>query len=231
MKLRKNIIVAIDGHASCGKSTLAKKIANKLEYRYIDTGAMYRATTLYAIQNDIIKNNEVDEKKLIESLPNIDIDFIYNSEKNISQTFLNNKNVEDKIRKIEVSAYASQVATIKEVRQKLVLLQQKMGEKKCIVMDGRDIGIAVFPNADLKLFLTANAETRARRRYKENIEKDDNPKYEEILANVKKRDKIDSTRKINPLRLADDAILIDNSNLSIEETFAVAMSIIKIRFQ
>ncbi len=231
MKLKKNIIIAIDGHASCGKSTLAKNIANELNYKYIDTGAMYRATTLYALQNNIIKNNKVDKEKLIENLPNIDINFIYNSEKNINQTLLNNKNVEDEIRKIGVSEYASQVATIKEVREKLVLLQQKMGEEKCVIMDGRDIGTAVFPNAELKLFLTANAETRARRRYNEDAEKGSNPKYEEILENVKKRDKIDSTREINPLRLAEDAILIDNSNLTIEETLAVVMSIIKIRFQ
>ena len=230
IKLKKNIIIAIDGHASCGKSTLAKRLAKELGYTYIDTGAMYRAVTLFALENGLIKDGKVDDKKLIEALPSIKISFAYNPETGKSETILNGKNVENEIRKMEVSQYASPVATIPEVRKQLVSLQQEMGKQKRITMDGRDIGTVVFPEAEIKIFLTASPEVRAKRRYDEYIEKDIKADYQEILQNVITRDKIDSTRKASPLKQADDAFLIDNSNLNIEETYVVAMAIIVERF-
>jgi len=230
IQLNKDIIIAIDGHASCGKSTLAKIISEKLNYTYIDTGAMYRAVTLYALQNNFVENGKLNKQKVVESLPKININFEYDREKKKSLTYLNNVNVEEKIRTMEVSEYASPVATIAEVREKLVELQQNMGKKKKITMDGRDIGTIVFPNADIKIFLTASANVRAKRRYDELIGKGQQVSYEEILENVIKRDKIDSSRKVGPLKQAEDAILIDNSNLNIRETFVVAMSIIYEKF-
>lgn len=224
--LNKDIIIAIDGYASCGKSTLAKKIAEELQYTYIDTGAMYRAVTLYAIQNNFIENNHLNKQKLIDSLDNIQIDFQYDSKEHKSITLLNNVNVENQIRTMEVSQYASPVATIPEVRTKLVELQQKMGKQKKISMDGRDIGTIVFPDAEIKIFLTASPKVRAKRRYDELIAKGQKVSYEEILENVLKRDKIDSTRKVAPLKQTEDSIVIDNSNLNIRETFVVAMAII-----
>lgn len=230
IKLKKDLIIAIDGHASCGKSTLAKRLAKALGYTYIDTGAMYRAVTLFAIENGLIKDGKVDNKKLIEALPSIKISFAYNPKTGKSETILNGKNVENEIRKMKVSQYASPVATIPEVRKQLVSLQQEMGKQKRITMDGRDIGTVVFPEAEIKIFLTASAEVRAKRRYDEYIEKGIKADYQEILQNVITRDKIDSTRKASPLKQADDAILIDNSNLNIEETYVVAMAIIVERF-
>lgn len=230
MELKKDIIIAIDGHASCGKSTLAKRIAKRLKYSYIDTGAMYRAVTLYALENGFVENGELNKQLLAENLDKIDIDFRFDSEENKNLTFLNGKNVENEIRTMRVSEYASPVATVKKVRRKLVALQQKMGDKKRIVMDGRDIGTAVFPDADLKIFLTASAQKRAERRYKELIGKGEDVSFGEILENVQSRDRIDSTREVDPLKQADDAILIDNSNLNIEETMAVVMAIIETRF-
>ena len=230
IKLNKDIIIAIDGHASCGKSTLAKRLAKELGYTYIDTGAMYRAVTLFALENGMISNGKVDEKKLIEALPSIEITFQYNAETGKSETILNGKNVENEIRKMEVSQYASPVATIPEVRRQLVSLQQAMGKQKRITMDGRDIGTVVFPDAEIKIFLTASAEVRAKRRYDEYLSKGQQADYQEILQNVITRDRIDSTREASPLKQADDAILIDNSNLNIEETYIVAMAIIAERF-
>lgn len=230
IQLNKDIIIAIDGHASCGKSTLAKKIAEELQYTYIDTGAMYRAVTLYAIQNNFIENNQLNKQKLIDSLDNIKIDFQYDSKEHKSITLLNNINVENQIRTMEVSQYASPVATIPEVRTKLVELQQKMGKQKKISMDGRDIGTIVFPDADIKIFLTASPKVRAKRRYDELIAKGQKVSYEEILENVLQRDNIDSTREVGPLKKADDSILIDNSNLNIRESFVVAMAIIVEKF-
>ncbi|MBN2892128.1 MAG: (d)CMP kinase [Bacteroidales bacterium] len=230
MDLQKDIIIAIDGHASCGKSTLAKKVANKLQYSYIDTGAMYRAATLYALDNGFVKNGELNKQELVNNLDKINIDFRFDSELNKSLTFLNGKNVEEEIRTMRVSDFASPVATVGEVRRKLVALQQIMGENKRITMDGRDIGTVVFPNADIKIFLTATAQKRATRRYKELIEKGQDVKFEDILENVQTRDRIDSTREVDPLKQAEDAILIDNSNLNVEETYAVVMAIIIERF-
>lgn len=230
MELNKDIIIAIDGHASCGKSTLAKKLAKLFKYTYIDTGAMYRAATLYALENGFINNNELDKQMLIDALDKIDINFSYDHQLNKNVTILNGVNVEEEIRTMRVSEYASPVATIGEVRRKLVDLQQKMGEKKQITMDGRDIGTVVFPDADIKIFLTATAKVRAERRYIELIEKGHNVDFESIYENVVTRDEIDSTREESPLKQAEDAILIDNSNLSVHETFIVVASIIIERF-
>ncbi len=230
MNLKKEIIIAIDGHASCGKSTLAKKIAQELKYSYIDTGAMYRAVTLYAINSGYIKNGEVDKNLLVADLDKIDIDFVYDNQLSKSVTILNGKNVEQEIRTMQVSDFASQVAVISEIRRKLVAMQQKMGEKKKIAMDGRDIGTVVFPDADFKIFLTASPNIRAQRRYKELIDKNEKVEFSDVLENVLSRDKIDSTREDSPLKLADDAVLIDNSNLNIQETLAVALAIIYERF-
>ncbi len=222
----KKIIIAIDGHASCGKSTLAKDLAKKLEYRYIDTGAMYRAVTLFAIENNIIKNNDIDEKLLLKLLDKINIDFRYNEKLGKSDTFLNNKNVENKIRGMEVSDLVSPISTIGFVRKKLVALQQQMGDNKAIVMDGRDIGTVVFPEAELKIFLTASAKVRAKRRFDELTAKGETVNFEDILNNVQTRDKIDSGRKIAPLRQAEDAILIDNSNIGIKEQFEKVLKLV-----
>lgn len=230
MNLKEDIIIAIDGHASCGKSTLAKKIANFLNYTYIDTGAMYRAVTLYAIENNFVQNNELDKQALVEVLNDINIEFFHNQKTGENTTILNGKNVEEEIRTMRVSEFASPVATIAEVRTKLVDLQQKMGDRKRISMDGRDIGTVVFPNADLKIFLTASSKIRALRRHNELTEKGHIVNYDDILDNVISRDNIDSTRKESPLKQADDAILIDNSNLNAEETFAVVVAIIAQRF-
>lgn len=230
MQLKKDIIIAIDGHASCGKSTLAKKIAKELHYSYIDTGAMYRAATLYALENNFVKNNILDKNLLVQNLDKINISFKYDTKLQKSVTILNNKNVEDEIRSMRVSEQASPVATVAEIRHKLVDLQQKMGVNKKITMDGRDIGTVVFPKADIKIFLTASADVRAKRRYRELSEKGQNVDYSDIYNNVVTRDKIDSTREESPLKQAEDAILIDNSNLSIDETYIVVASIIAQRF-
>jgi len=230
MQLKKDIIIAFDGHASCGKSTLAKKIAKFFEYSYIDTGAMYRAATLYALDNNLVIDGILNKNLLVKHLDKINISFEYDTNLKTSVTILNGKNVEDEIRTMRVSEYASPVATIAEVRQKLVDLQQKMGKNKKISMDGRDIGTVVFPNADLKIFLTATAKIRAQRRYKELTEKGQDVNFDEIYNNVVTRDKIDSTRNESPLKQAEDAIFIDNSNLSVEETFVVVAAIITERF-
>lgn len=224
---KKKIIIAVDGHSSCGKSTLAKDLAKHLNYTYIDSGAMYRAVTLFAIKENIINNNKIDEKKLKAAFESgkIQINFKFNSEDHISETILNGINVESEIRGIEVSNFVSPIAVIPFVRYELVKLQRDMGRNGGIVMDGRDIGTNVFKNAELKIFLTADAETRAERRFKELKEKGDNVEYEEILENVKQRDHIDSTRKTNPLKQANDAILIDNSNLTIEEQTKIAIKL------
>jgi len=225
---KKELIIAVDGHSSCGKSTLAKDIAKHFQYRYIDTGAMYRAVTLYAINEKIISEGKIAEDLLQSALNNklISIEFKFNPENNKSETFLNGINVENNIRGIEVSSFVSPIAVIPFVRHELVNQQREMGKEGGIVMDGRDIGTNVFPNADLKIFLTADAEIRAQRRYKELTEKGQDVEYEAILNNVKERDHIDSTRKTNPLKKADDAILIDNSNLSILEQTKIAIDLV-----
>jgi cytidylate kinase len=209
--------IAIDGHSSCGKSTIAKSIAQKYGMRYIDTGAMYRAITLYFMRNDIIKNKQVDFVLLSDSLDKITINFQFNAELKKSETFLNNENVESIIRGSEVSNNVSIIAQIKDVREKLILLQKAIGKSKNVVMDGRDIGTKVFPDAKLKLFVTAEAEIRAQRRFDELKVKGERVTFGEILQNLNERDDHDTNRDINPLIQAEDAVLIDNSALSIQD--------------
>ncbi|MBF1487206.1 MAG: (d)CMP kinase [Prevotella pallens] len=212
------IIIAIDGFSSCGKSTMAKDLAHELGYIYVDTGAMYRCVALYALQHKLfLKDGEINIPELETAMPNINISFKLNKETGHPDTYLNNENVENKIRTMEVSSHVSSIAAIPFVREALVAQQQKMGKDKGIVMDGRDIGTVVFPNAELKIFVTASPEVRAQRRYDELMEKGMEADYNEILENVKRRDYIDSHRDVSPLRKADDAIELDNSNISIEE--------------
>ena len=209
--------IAIDGHSSCGKSTISKAVASKYGMRYIDTGAMYRAVTLFCMENNIISNKEIKLNLLIEEIDNITINFIFNSETKLSETILNGKNVEQIIRGFNVSDNVSVVAQIQQVRDKLIALQQEIGSDKNVVMDGRDIGTKVFPDAKLKLFVTADVEIRAKRRYSELKRKGEKVTFEQVLANLTLRDDHDMNRIINPLVQADDATLIDNSNLSINE--------------
>lgn len=213
----KKIIVAIDGHSSCGKSTFAKAIAARLGYIFIDTGAMYRAVTLYALENGAIPSGVVDEERVVAMLGDIDIDFRFNPARGASDIYVNGDLVEGKIRTIEVSNCVSAVSSIAEVRAKLVAMQQEMGLRRGVVMDGRDIGTVVFPDAELKIYMTADAMVRAERRYKELTAKGDKVTLEEIYENVVSRDKADMSRAISPLRKADDAIVLDNSHMSVEE--------------
>ena len=214
----KKITIAIDGHSSCGKSTMAKQLARELGYVYVDTGAMYRTVTLYAMQHGLISDdNHIDEAALREQLPLIGISFKFNEETGRPDAYLNGERVEDKIRTIEVSNHVSPIATLPFVREKMVDIQREMGKAKGIVMDGRDIGTTVFPDAELKIFVTASAEVRAQRRYDELQQKGMPADYAEILKNVEERDYIDSHREVSPLRQADDAILLDNSNMTIPE--------------
>jgi len=212
-----DITIAIDGHSSCGKSTVAKELAALLNYRYIDTGAMYRCVTLYSIQNEIIKDKIINEELLHKALENIVIDFRFNKELLRSETFLNNINVEDRIRLLDVSNMVSPISTIKFVRQRMVRLQQRMGESKRIVMDGRDIGTVVFPNAERKFFMTASVEVRAQRRFQELTQKGENVSFDEIKKNIEERDFIDENRAESPLKQAADAILVDNSFMTRKE--------------
>jgi len=211
------IVVAIDGHSSCGKSTIAKAVASRFGYIFIDSGAMYRAVTLFALRKQLISEGSVKVQELIDLLPSIQIDFRYNAERQKSDTYLNGENVENEIRQLPVSQNVSPVAAIAEVRAAMVRLQQEMGKDKGIVMDGRDIGTVVFPEAELKLFVTASAEIRAQRRFDELTAKGEQVSYEEILQNVQERDHIDSTREASPLRKADDALVLDNSYMTREE--------------
>ena len=221
------ITVAIDGFSSTGKSTVAKQIANYLGYVYVDSGAMYRAVTLYAIQNQLISSDHFDKKGLISALNEIDLLFKFNPKKGFAEMYLNGKNVEKTIRTMAVSNLVSKVAATPEVRKKLVQYQRHMGEHAGVVMDGRDIGTVVFPDADLKIFMTASAETRALRRYNELKERGDDVSYKEVLKNVQERDHIDTTRQDSPLIKAEDAIEIDNSDLSLEEQFDTILSLVK----
>lgn len=214
------IIVAIDGHSSCGKSTIAKAVAARFGYVFIDSGAMYRAVTLFALRHNLISEGEVKAQLLIDLLPEIKIEFRFNPQNQRSDTYLNGENVEDEIRQLPVSQNVSPVATIAEVRAAMVRLQQEMGKNKGIVMDGRDIGTVVFPEAELKLFVTASAEIRARRRFDELSAKGEAVSYVEILQNVQERDRIDSTREASPLRKAADALVLDNSHMTREEQLA-----------
>lgn len=219
------IIIAIDGYSSCGKSTMAKQMANQLNYIYIDTGAMYRAVALYAFRNNFISKDEFKKDELIAALPLIKVSFSYNSELNCSETFLNNENVEQQIRGIEVSNLVSKVAQIKEVRAKLVEIQRELGEKKGLVMDGRDIGSVVFPDAELKIFMTAHYKVRAKRRFEELKAKGDKISLEEIEDNISSRDNDDTSRTENPLIQAQDAVVIDNSNITREEQLRFALKL------
>ncbi len=221
------IVIAIDGHSSCGKSTMAKSLARRLGYIYIDSGSMYRAVTLFALRNGWITNGIPDVDKVVSGLKDIKITFCWddNSEKNT--TFLNGENIEDEIRQLEVSQNVSPISTIAEVRHELVKQQRENSKDKGIVMDGRDIGTVVFPDAELKIFMTASPEIRAQRRFLELKEKNLKVDFEEILKNVKERDEIDSTRKISPLKKADDALVLDNSNMTREEQLEWALSKIK----
>ena len=209
--------IAIDGHSSCGKSTISKAVASKYGMRYVDTGAMYRAVTLFCMENNMISNKEVKLNLLLSEIDNITINFVFNAKTNLSETMLNGKNVEQIIRGFKVSHNVSVVAQIQQVREKLITLQQEIGRQGNVVMDGRDIGTKVFPGAKLKLFVTADAVIRAQRRYDELKGKGEKVTFEQVLENLTLRDEHDTKRKINPLIQADDAILINNSNLSIEK--------------
>jgi cytidylate kinase len=209
--------IAIDGHSSCGKSTISKAVASKYGMRYVDTGAMYRAVTLFCMENNMISNKEVKLNLLLAAIDNITINFVFNAETKLSETILNGKNIDQIIRGFKVSDNVSVVAQIQQVREKLITLQQEIGRQGNVVMDGRDIGTKVFPDAKLKLFVTADAVIRAQRRYDELKKKGEKVTFEQVLDNLTLRDDHDTTRKINPLIQADDAILINNSNLSIEK--------------
>ena len=213
--MSKKINIAIDGHSSCGKSTIAKSISQKFQMRYIDTGAMYRAVTLFCLQNNLISEGVVNNEGLKKHLDSINLGFEYNSENKVSETFLNGENIEDKIRGLQVSENVSFVAKLPFVRKKLVVLQQEIGKEKNVVMDGRDIGTKVFPDAEIKFFVTADVKIRAKRRFEEMNSKD--VSFDQILNNLKMRDENDTSRETNPLRMAEDAVLIDNSEKSLEQ--------------
>ena len=223
MNSSNKIIIAIDGYSSTGKSTLAKHMAKEIGYVYVDTGAMYRAVAYYAMTQGLIDDNHFDKNGLILDLNNIDLNFEFNAELGYAEIFLNGNNVERFIRSIEVSNMVSKVARISEIREKLVEQQQKMSLNKGIVMDGRDIGTVVFPEAELKLFMTASPEKRAQRRYKEMTDNGIQIQYESVLENVTSRDHLDTTRADSPLVKAGDAIEIDNSDMNVAQTYALAM--------
>lgn len=220
----KKIIVAIDGHSSCGKSTMAKDLAREVGYIYVDTGAMYRTVTLFALRNQLFNADGTIQADRLEALmPQIEVSFKLDPETNLPQVCLNGECVENEIRGLEVSSHVSPVAALPFVRTAMTAQQQRMGRDKGIVMDGRDIGTVVFPQAELKIFVTASAEVRAQRRYDELTAKGQTVSYDDILANVKERDYIDSHRAVAPLRQADDALLLDNSNLTIAQQKAWLM--------
>lgn len=213
----KKIIIAIDGFSSCGKSTFAKSIAARLGYIFIDTGAMYRAVTLYALEHGAIRSGIADEERIVALLPEIAITFRFNPHRGASDIYVNGDLVEGKIRTIEVSNCVSAVSSIREVREKLVAMQQQMGERRGVVMDGRDIGTVVFPDAELKIYMTADPKVRAERRYAELRAKGDEVSFDEVLDNVISRDDADMHRAISPLRKADDAVVLDNSRMTVGE--------------
>ena len=213
----KKITIAIDGHSSCGKSTMAKDLAREVGYVYVDTGAMYRSVTLYALRNGLFTEGGINEEALRQQMANIQISFKFNAETGRPDTYLNGELVEHDIRTMEVSNHVSPIATLGFVREAMVAQQQQMGKDKGVVMDGRDIGTVVFPDAELKVFVTASAKVRAQRRYDELKAKGMEADFNEILKNVEERDYIDSHREVSPLRKADDAIELDNSNMTIAE--------------
>ena len=224
--MNKKITIAIDGFSSTGKSTLAKQLAKHLGYVYVDTGAMYRAVAYFAMKNEFISIDHFDKFSLVNSLPNIKLHFQFNPELGFAEMYLNNENIEKQIRTIEVSNFVSKVAEVSEVRAKLVEQQQEMGKNKGIVMDGRDIASVVFPNAELKIFMTASAQTRAQRRFEELQQKGDTVSFDEVLKNVEERDYIDTHRADSPLVKDKNAIEIDNSHLSREEQFDQVLDLV-----
>jgi cytidylate kinase len=211
------IIIAVDGPSSSGKSTFAKAIARELGYLYIDSGAMYRACTLFCLRNKIICGKEIDHTKLMAALPGMVIEFRAGAGSTEMDTYLNGENVEKEIRTLDVSSHVSDISVIREVRSKMVELQRRMASNRGVVMDGRDIGTVVFPDAELKIFLVADEKARARRRYEELVAKGEKVAFSQVLNNIIQRDRIDSTREVSPLRRADDAVLLDNSHMSVEE--------------
>lgn len=227
----KKIIIAVDGFSSTGKSTVAKQLAKALNYIYVDTGAMYRAVALFGLQNGWVNDVNFNRDQLIENLAQIEMNFKYNAELGFAEMYLNGKNVEGEIRGMEVSNIVSRVAEISEVRKFLVKQQQEMGKQKGLVMDGRDIGTVVFPEAELKLFMTADAQIRAERRFEELKAKGSTVRYEEVLTNVVQRDALDTTREDSPLKKAEDAVEIDNSNLSRAEQFDKILQLAKQRIE
>lgn len=221
-----NLTIAIDGYSSCGKSTLAKGLATQLNYIYVDSGAMYRAVTLHLLNTGILKDGHFIQQQVIDELPDIDIRFKYNSEKGKSETFLNDKNIEKDIRTLRIAREVSAISAIKEVREKLVSIQQKMGIDGGVVMDGRDIGTVVFPNAAVKLFMVASNDIRSERRYAELKARGENMSLDDIKKSISRRDNMDMNREISPLRKAKDAIEIDNSDLDQEQQLDLALQII-----
>ncbi|MBU2973524.1 (d)CMP kinase [Zobellia sp. B3R18] len=219
------ITIAIDGFSSTGKSTLAKQLAKELGYVYVDTGAMYRAITLFAMRNGFIGGKEERLEDLVKLLPKIRLKFVPNPDLGFAEMYLNNENVEKEIRTMQVSKHVSRIAELEEVRYMLVEMQKAMGKEKGIVMDGRDIGTVVFPDAELKIFMTASPQARATRRYKELLDRGEEVSYEDVLENVQKRDFIDSHREFSPLRKADNAIEFDNSDMGLKEQFERLLSI------
>ena len=226
MKTTRNIVIAVDGHSSCGKSTVAKEVAKAIGIAYIDTGAMYRAVTLAALRRGLISPDGPDSEAIAALLPSIEISFDFDQAQGRNTTYLNGENVEDEIRSMPVSQSVSAVSAIAAVRQKLTEWQRQMGQRQSVIMDGRDIGTAVFPNADLKIFMTARPEVRARRRLDEMTAKGQEPVFEQVLANVVERDRQDSTRALNPLRKADDAVELDNSDISRQEQYDFILNLL-----
>ena len=223
----KRITIAIDGYSSTGKSTIAKELASKLGYSYVDTGAMYRAVTLYAVEKNYFDDEDFFRNLLIADLDKIKIDFRYNDDLGYGEVFLNDKNIESEIRDMNISNKVSIVAQVPEVRRAMVAQQQKMGVSKGVILDGRDIGTVVFPEAEVKLFMTASSDIRAKRRFDELISKGDNVTYDEVLKNVEERDYLDTTRSVSPLVKADDAIEYDNGEKTREQQFEEILGVIK----
>lgn len=227
--MNNKITIAIDGFSSTGKSTVARQLAKELGYVYVDTGAMYRAVALYAMRKSFITDSSFDKEGLIAQLPEINLKFVFDDKLGYAAIYLNGENVEEEIRKMEVSQYVSKIAAVSEVREKLVAIQKMMGREKAVVMDGRDIGTIVFPNAELKIFMTASAEERAGRRFRELVEKGQQVRYEDVLKNVEERDHMDTTREDSPLVKAEDAVEVDNSKMGIEEQFELILGLAKDR--
>ncbi len=225
--MNKKLIIAIDGYSSCGKSTFARAIAKELNYIFIDSGAMYRAVTLYCMRRKFVGSGAIDEQGIVQELKDIHIEFVYNPDIGENETFMNSENVEREIRGIEVSVHVSRISQIPEVRYRMVELQRQIGVYKGIVMDGRDIGTVVFPDADLKIFMTASVEIRAKRRYDELKAKGLKVNFDEILRNIIARDITDENRDISPLRRAEDAIVLDNSRMTVEEQMVWVLRIIE----